>query len=139
LKLFLDANVLFTAAHRPQGKSAFVIQLAREGVWEVVTSLLAIEEARRNLEIKFPESLGRLDALIERFGRVLTVLEGDCPVELPPKDKPILLSAMGGECSHLLTGDLKHFGRFMNQPRKTKGIVVQTVSQFLDARVGGNR
>jgi predicted nucleic acid-binding protein len=61
VKLFLDANVLFTAAHNLSGKAAFVIELAKEGHWKVVTSGYAIEEARRNLEIKFPDAVGALD------------------------------------------------------------------------------
>jgi predicted nucleic acid-binding protein len=53
-RLFLDANVLFTAAHNPHGKAAFLIALAAEGYWEVVTSTLAVEEAQRNLARKYP-------------------------------------------------------------------------------------
>jgi uncharacterized protein len=53
-RLFLDANVLFTAAHNPHGKAAFLIALAAEGYWEVMTSTLAVEEAQRNLARKYP-------------------------------------------------------------------------------------
>jgi len=34
----------------------------------------------------------------------------------------------------MLTGDLKDFGPFMNQPEETFGILVQTVAEFLRAR-----
>jgi len=131
LKLFLDANVLFTAAHNPKGKAAFVIDMAKEGPWEVVSSEFAIEEARRNLEIKFPKSLARLERLLRSVAVVPTVLEGDCPAGLAPKDRPILLSALLAECLHLLTGDRKHFGKLMNRPRSTGGVRIQTVSDFL--------
>lgn len=50
LRVFLDANVLFTAAHNPGGKAALVIDLARRGHWQVMPSAFAVEEARRNLE-----------------------------------------------------------------------------------------
>jgi hypothetical protein len=30
-----------------------------------------------------------------------------------------------------LTGDRKHFGRYMNEPGKSDGIVVQTVADYL--------
>jgi uncharacterized protein len=30
-RLFLDANVLFTAAHNPQGKAALLISLGQHG------------------------------------------------------------------------------------------------------------
>jgi hypothetical protein len=36
-RLFLDANVLFTAAHNPNGKAAFLISLGRAGLFQLVT------------------------------------------------------------------------------------------------------
>ncbi|WP_153307020.1 hypothetical protein [Desulfonatronum thioautotrophicum] len=32
-RLFLDANVLFTAAHNPAGKASLVFDLASKGYW----------------------------------------------------------------------------------------------------------
>ncbi len=131
MKLFLDANVLFTAAHNPDGKSAFVIQLAREGKWEVVTSPFALEEARRNLEAKFPDAVALLDGSMRSVALVPSAIEGHCPLDLPKKDVPIFLSALGAQCTHLLTGDWKDFGRFMNAPDETSGIIIQTVAELL--------
>ena len=62
MRLFLDANVLFTAAHNPGGKAALVIEFGRAGIWRLATSAYAAEEARRNLALKFPACLGRLEA-----------------------------------------------------------------------------
>ena len=67
-RLFLDANLLFTATHNPQGKAALLLELAAAGCWEVVTSTYAVEEARRNLSRKF---LDRLDA----FGALLALVQ----------------------------------------------------------------
>jgi len=133
VKLFLDANVLFTAAHNPGGKAAFVIELAGEGYWEVVTSSFAIEEARRNLEIKFPETLDAFENLMDGIKVVPAVFNETCPIELPEKDVPIFLSALVAGCTHLLTGDLKDFGTFMNVPKQTSGILIQTVHELLVA------
>jgi predicted nucleic acid-binding protein len=133
VKLFLDANVLFTAARNPGGKAAFVIDLAREGFWEVATSDFAIEEARRNLEVKFPEALDALDRLLGRVLLAPAAPNERCPIDLPEKDRPIFLSASSARCTHLLTGDRKDFGRFMNDPKKTAGVVIQTVADFLAA------
>jgi hypothetical protein len=110
-----------------------VLQLGREGHWEVVTSSLAVEEARRNLEAKFPSAVAHRDAIPESIALVPTVIEESCPTDLPKKDAPIFLSAAGSRCTHLLTGDRKDFGRFMNAPKKTSGIVIQTVAEFLAA------
>jgi predicted nucleic acid-binding protein len=133
VKLFLDANVLFTAAHNPEGKSAFVIELAGEGMWEVVTSPFALEEARRNLETKFPDAVLSLERSMKSVALVPSVIEGNCPLDLPRKDVPIFLSALGAGCTHLLTGDWKDFGRFMNAPEDTSGILIQTVAEFLSS------
>ena len=133
MKLFLDANILFTAAHNPGGKAAFVIELAGEEHWEVVTSSFAIEEARRNLETKFPETLDAFENLMAGIKVVPAVFNEAGPIELPEKDVPIFLCALGAGCTHLLTGDLKDFGRFMNDPKQTSGVLMQTVAELLVA------
>lgn len=40
-------------------------------------------------------------------------------------------AAIRAQASHLLTGDIKDFGRFMNKPKKTAGILIQTIAEFL--------
>ena len=54
MRLFLDANVLFTAAHNPNGKAALVIELGARGHWQLFSSPYAFEEARRNSGTPFP-------------------------------------------------------------------------------------
>jgi predicted nucleic acid-binding protein len=53
-------------------------------------------------------------------------------VALPEKDRPILEAAIRCKATHLLTGDRKHFGRFMNRPEVTSGVIIQTVAEFLE-------
>jgi predicted nucleic acid-binding protein len=131
-RLFLDANVLFTAAHNPHGKAALVIQLATAGHWEVVTSVLAIEEARRNLERKYPQCLPDFAALLDGIEQVPSGDGTHCPAPLPSKDAPILEAAIHCQATHLLTGDIKDFGPYMNRPEACAGITIQTVAQFLE-------
>lgn len=130
-KLFLDANIIFTAAHNPTGKSALIIELSRKGHWRVASCSLAFREAERNLGIKSPSAERALRGLSRIISLVPTVLTGDCPIMLPDKDRPIILSALQAKCTHLLTGDIKDFGPHMNQPEKTGGLLIQTVSDFL--------
>ena len=134
MRLFLDANVLFTAAHNPRGKAALVIELGRRGHWALATSSYALEEARRNLERKFPRSLDGLSLLLRGIQLVEHRPALRCPAALAEKDRPIFQAASAGEATHLLTGDLKDFGPFMNRPEETFGILVQTVAEFLRAR-----
>lgn len=131
MKLFLDANVLFTAARTPAGKSALIIDCSGEGYWQICTSAYAIEEARRNLERKSPNALPQLAELLRNIKIVIPSLSAPCPENLPLKDRPIFQAAHTGKASHLLTGDLKDFGPIMNQPELSFGIIVQTVADFL--------
>lgn len=133
MKLFLDANVLFTAVRSPQGKAAFIIDCCSEGYWQVLTSTYAIEEARRNLERKSPTALPKLEEQLRRIDIVIPSLSTPCPDILPIKDRPIFHAAHTGAATHLLTGDHKHFGPIMNRPELSSGIIVQTVAEFLAA------
>ena len=132
MRLFLDANVLFTAAHNPRGKAALVIDLGREGHWEIYSSAYALEEATRNLAWKFPESLGALRALAQVVQFVQQATGGASPPGLAKKDRPIFQAAAACKATHLQTGDLKDFGPLMNRPEETSGMRIQTVSDFLD-------
>ena len=132
MRLFLEANVLFTAAHNPKGKAALVIELGGRGHWVLYSSRLAVEEARRNLERKLPECLDRLRKLLSGVRLADHRAALDFPEGLARKDRPILQAALACRATHLLTGDLKDFGRFMNRPEETRGVRIQTVAEFLD-------
>ena len=132
MKLFLDANILFTAAHNPKGKSLFVIELGRQGYWELFSNPYALEEARRNLERKFPRSLDDLGTLQHGIHLIEHLAGLDFPEGLAQKDQPIFQAALACQATHLITGDLKDFGPFMNQPENTFGVCIQTVAEFLN-------
>lgn len=134
MRLFLDANILFTAAHNPKGKAALVIELGQAGLWQLVTSTYALEEARRNLALKFPDGLERLGALLEGLRIITDTASTKCPAGLPEKDCPIYSAAHACRADVLLTGDLRDFGFLMNDPNKARGLLIQTVADFLNAR-----
>ncbi len=130
-RLFLDANVLFTAAHNPEGKAALVIELAATGHWEGVTNAHCVAEARLNLERKYLDFLDRLEKILETVRLVPDVPAELCHIRLPEKDRPVFASAVRCGATRFLTGDRRHFGPFMNKPKNTSGVVVQTVGDFL--------
>jgi predicted nucleic acid-binding protein len=132
-RLFLDANVLFTAAHNPKGKAALLIELAQVGAWQLVTSAYAREEARRNLERKYPDAVSVFDRQLVAIRVIADSEQGDCPDGLPVKDCPIYRAAMICQADVLLTGDLRDFGFLMNDRSKANGLLVQTVGDFLNA------
>ena len=103
MRVFLDANVLFTAAHNPRGKAALIIELGGEGHWALATSRYALEEARRNLDRKFPHSLDRLTLLLRgvRFVDHRPAPTLRFPVALAEKDRPIFQAAVAWRATHL--------------------------------------
>jgi len=133
MRILLDANVLFTAAHNPDGKAALVIGMGSEGYFPLFTSNVASEEAKRNITVKYPKSLRQLDDLISRITLIAADLSAPFPDTLPQKDAVIFQAAIACRATHLLTGDLRHFGSFMNRPENTYSITVHTVGEFLDS------
>lgn len=132
--VFLDANVLFTAAHNPHGKAAFLMQLAAAKTCRLFTSSYAREEAERNICAKYPGSLPALKQLQKNITVVpVTNLSSTYPEILPVKDAPIYSAAVYCRAAYLLTGDIKHFGPLMNRPDLCDGMIVQTVAEFLDS------
>ena len=123
--------MLFTAAHNPEGKASLVIELASGSHWEVVTSAYCMAEARLNLERKHPAALGRLSEILRAVRLVPDVGGERCGLSLPEKDRPVFAAARRCKATHFLTGDRRHFGPYMNKAKDTKGIVVQTVGDFL--------
>src|SRR5215831_15740174 len=107
-RIFLDANVLFSAAYLENSGLGRLWQLEDA---ELLSSAYAVEEARRNLAIARPSALARL----ERLTLNLTLINAPrnfrvrVGVRLDPKDQPILLAAIHGKAHFLLTGDVHHF------------------------------
>ena len=119
MRLFLDANILFSAAHRDTGSMRVFFRLAEAGACEVASSSYAIDEARRNLVRKYPERLADLESLVTR----LTVCAEATPEntawaaqqKLPSKDAPILAAAVQASAAVLVTGDQTDFGHLYGQ------------------------
>jgi predicted nucleic acid-binding protein len=130
-RLFLDANVIFTAAHNTDGKSAFLFRTLNQGRWDLLSSRFAIEEARRNLAARYPQCLHELERLAEQLIETPQPTARPVRIALPEKDQPILLAAQAAKATHLLTGDLRHFGPHMNQPDRTDGLIITTVADYL--------
>jgi len=84
-RIFLDANVLFSAAYRP---AAGLLQLWRLKGTQLLTSRYACEEARANLDRE--EQRLRLDHLSEKLEFTEAgVRPPPRGVSLPDKDMPI--------------------------------------------------
>jgi predicted nucleic acid-binding protein len=112
MRVFLDANILFSGAQSHGRMRAFFELLFKHG--ECVTNAYAVEEARRNLELKFLAALSHLDSLVGKCELIPALVTG-LQVELPSKDVPILGGAIAGRATHLLTGDEHDFGAYFGK------------------------
>ena len=125
-RVFLDANVLFSAAYR---ESSGILALWRLPETVLLTSGYALEEARRNLESA--QARVRLQGLlsgVEIVGESTGYRLPDS-LQLADKDRPILAAAIAAGATHLITGDLRDFGPLRGH--RVGGVLVQTPADFL--------
>jgi predicted nucleic acid-binding protein len=109
VRLFLDANVLISAAWKDGSKVGRIWQIPDA---ELVTSNYVVAECKRNLPRE--EQLKRLELFlisvrVMEFERA-PALE-NAPL-LPVKDQHVLAAAVLARADFLVTGDHKHFGQW---------------------------
>jgi predicted nucleic acid-binding protein len=124
-RLFLDANVLFSAAYRRDSGLRRLWDMAGA---VLVTSEHAIDEAMRNLE--HHDQRAELQILVAEI-EIVGSLEpdtGEIGNELPDKDRPIIRAAMLVRATHLTTGDTRHFGAFFG--KKLHGVLVLPPAEY---------
>jgi predicted nucleic acid-binding protein len=126
VRVFLDANILFSAA-KSDGPVRALLRMLHDGGHQCCADAYVVVEATRNLEAKGPEALATLDALLLRVKVAPGIVTGRAPIEadwLPEKDKPVLAAAMHLHCDALVTGDRTHFGR--GYGRTFGGVVIHS-------------
>jgi predicted nucleic acid-binding protein len=128
-RVFLDANILFSAAYKPGSPLRHLWQL---GSAELITSVQAVLEAHNNLSAVRPARLPDLAHLLQSVTIFSDPLPGfvlPAGINLPDKDKPILQAAIDARATHLVTGDVKHFGRYYGQT--IAGVLILPPAQYL--------
>lgn len=127
-RLFLDANVLASAALTPESRL--------NHLWErrdvrLIGSPYVLAEARRNAS---GDSAARLEQLVATL-LVLPAEPADFPIaddpQLPAKDRPVLLAAIASRSDWLLTGDATHFGTLYG--KSFDGVRVARPGEYLRA------
>lgn len=138
MRVFLDANVLFSAAYRETGSVRPFFALAAAGACELVSSGYAVDEARRNILVKHPDRLGDFDDLAGRLALCRepsrAAMEWAVTQNLPAKDAPILAAAVEARCQLLVTGDRSHFGKLFG--RRLRGTIILLPVEALELLVG---
>lgn len=133
-RIFLDANILFSAAYRA---NAGLTRLWALTDVELLTSRYAIEEAIRNLAEETQRE--RLGEFLRNVRVVADLTSTPLPrgINLPEKDRPILLAAMAAKASHLVTGDKQDFGRHFG--KKLGGVLILPPSEYLNRAADRNK
>ena len=134
MKLFLDANILFTAAYSEKGISRALFTLAGTGRCRLITSAYGAEEARRNLALKAPNVI----QTFEDLSKVITIVREPqtstvarmALLPLADKDAPILAAAVESGAEILVTGDRRDFGHLYR--RNIEGVLVLNPADALD-------
>ena len=137
MRVFLDANILFSAAKSDGAIRALLSILARGGAVLCVDAYV-VEEARRNLAAKAPGSMTVLEDLLRTAETVpMAVHSPDLSsYGLPEKDRPVLAAAIRGRCGILLTGDKSHFGALYG--KQIQGVTIVSPAQ-MGERLPGRR
>ena len=112
MRIFLDANILFSAA-KSRAAVRELLERVLDAGHECCADGFVTEEARRNLAAKAPQGVPVLVALLARM-HVADVHPSPATFQtappLPEKDRPVLAGAIRYRCDVLLTGDRTHFG-----------------------------
>jgi len=136
VRIFLDANILFSAA-RADGAVRQLLALCEDRGHELWADAYVLEEARRNLAAKAPNGLPVLAAMAARI-RIGGLIAGSAllpdAMVLPEKDRPVLAAAIHHRCDILVTGDRTHFGALYG--KTIRGVMVLSPAMLADAVLG---
>ena len=112
-RIFLDANILFSVACGSPGLNR-LRKCPRQKRCTLFASNFVVEEARRNLF--HPEQMERVEGYLSEV-RIVPEVDPTlpCPLDLPEKDRPVLMAAISVKVDYLMTGDSTHFGEYFGQ------------------------
>lgn len=133
MRVFLDANILFSAA-KSDGAVRELLARAESAGHHLCADAYVAAEAQRNLQGKAPEGLAVLDAILARIE--VARFEAAAPSReieamLPEKDRPVLAAAVRLRCDALVTGDRAHFGALYG--RTVLGVAVHSPRSLAEA------
>jgi len=112
IRVFIDSSVLIAASYSPTGASHEIIRQAIRGIISLVVSKLVLEETRRNLAIKAPETLPAFQQFLDIVSFEIVrptmrqVLQAAQYTAL--KDAPIVAAAKRARVDYLISLDRRH-------------------------------
>ena len=134
MKVFLDANVLFSASLSETGAAQALLVAAHGAEAQCVSSDYAWGEALRNLALQAPQGLARLrliEALVERVSEPAAPwVQAATRAGVDAKDAPVLGAAVQCGADLFVTGDVRHFGHRFGH--SVDGMLVLSLRAALD-------
>ena len=94
----------------------------------LLASSYVVEEAKRNLEDS--KQSANLESYLKNV-RIVPEVDHTlpCPIELPDKDKPVLMAVISARADYLITGDVTHFGKYFG--RKVMGVKIIMARNYI--------
>ncbi len=129
MKVVLDTNVLVSALHFG-GRPREVLDLARQGHFELVLSPFILQETERVLREKFRWEEKILDLTLSKLREVATVVDPRQRITLIKEkaaDNRILECAVAAGADFLISGDTKHILPL----KEYQGIKIVRPAEFL--------
>jgi len=129
MRIFLDANILFSAADPVSATRRVLEALLEHG--EAVTSPHAVEEAGRNLEIKRLQDIDYFKKLLKRLNTTHAFADlTDSNIPFSKEDIAVLGGAVGSRCTHFWTGDKRHFNKLYG--KTVEGVMIVNGIRLVD-------
>jgi len=126
MRIFLDANILFSASFPRSLLADFLGELKKHAV--LLTNAYAKAEAERNVGAKIPNRLAACQAFANAV-KLVPLQLFDLDMNLADKDRPILCGAIAARADYLLTGDKRDFGHLFG--RTISGVKIVSVQLLL--------
>lgn len=133
MRLFLDANVLFSACKTDGAIRRLLRWLSRTG-HKLVVDVYVAAEANRNLQLKALDGYLPIETLKDELSIEFSAQVFERRLEsvaIDPDDAPVMAAAIELECDALITGDKTHFGHLFG--RKVEGVLIVSPAQAAES------
>lgn len=128
--VFLDTSTILAACWSSKGLSRLLIERAPTEDWQLVTAEYCLDEVEKNVGKHAAGAVEWRRLVKPRLAAVGSVYVFDRPVVFDAtKDRPVLLSAIGGNAEYLVTSDTTDFAHILGTV--VYGVKVRTPKTFL--------
>lgn len=128
--VFLDTSTILAACWSSKGLSRLLVDYAPKANWQLITADYCLSEVERNVGKHAAGAVEWRRLVKPRLTAVGSVFVFDRPIVFDAtKDRPVLLSAIGGNAEYLVTSDTTDFAHILGSV--VYGVKVRTPKTFL--------